>query len=161
MIIAARSPNYTKPILELIESPTQVVVRFIGRDEHITLHLQTGGVVLHTHYYPNKPVSTWDQLRVDTARSMGYSSPERHGNYVDHRPVTLKEWPEGYMLLGRHVDLASLNPRQHYFTAIDNTFLVPDDVFMLRFYLTDNDTRRAQSSFSTTTSLCTLHLEVD
>ena len=134
MIVAIRSPLYTKPVLEVVDSPDQVVVRFIGHDEHLTLHLEDDGTILHTHYFPDKPSSVWDATRVEVATHIGYQNPTRHGSYVDHRRLNLNDWPEGFMLLGRRVDLMSLNPKQRYFNQVDVTFDVEKDNSMLHFY---------------------------
>lgn len=69
MIIAFRSPKETKPVLEIDDRKIdQIVIRFISVNEHITIHRQNDRILLRTHYYHNKPKSTWDDLRVKTAR---------------------------------------------------------------------------------------------
>ncbi len=161
MIIAAQSPLSNKPFLEVVDQRIdQVVLRFIGRDEHITLHLQQGGSILKTHYFPDKPSSVWDDTNVEVARALNYQQPERHGSYVDNRPLPKIDNIEGYHLLGRRIDLLAIQPRQRYYNHIQQTLIVPNDQFMLEFYLSTQDNHRNSSGLIVNCNLGQLCLEL-
>lgn len=162
MIISAQSPLSNKPFLEVDDQRLdQVVLRFIARDEHITLHLQQNGSILKTHYYPNKPSSVWDEANVEVARAMNYRQPERHGSYVDNRPLPKIDNVEGYYLLGRRIDLQAIQPRQRYYNQTQQTLIVPDDQFMLGFYLSTQDNHRDSSGLVVNCNLGEICLELE
>lgn len=162
MIISAQSPLSNKPFLEVDDQRLdQVVLRFIAKDEHITLHLQQNGSILKTHYYPDKPSSVWDETNVDVARAMNYRHPERHGSYVDNRPLPKIDNVEGYYLLGRRIDLQAIQPRQRYYNQIQQTLIVPDDQFMLGFYLSTPDNHRNSSGLVVNCNLGEICLELE
>jgi len=143
MIIAAQSPQSQKPFLETDDRrQDQVVLRFIDKDEHITLHLQTDGTILKTHYYPDKPSSTWDEQKIEIARALNYQDLERHGSYIDHQPLSKIDNVNGYHLVGRRIDLTQIQPRQTYYNHIQHTIQVSSDQFMLTFYLFTADNHR-------------------
>lgn len=161
MIIAAQSPTDTKPFLEIDNRRTdQVVLRFISRDEHITLHLDDVGQIIKTHYFPDKPSSTWDETNVETARTLGYRNPERHGSYVDHRPLPHIDNIQGYHLVGRLIDLDGIQPRQRYYSNIDQTLVVPSNKFMLNFYLSTPENQRQSQGMVLSTNLGDVCLEL-
>jgi len=162
MIIAAQSPLSNKPFLDIDDRRTdQVVLRFLARDEHITLHLQNDGSILKTHYYPDKPPSTWDETKVKIARQISYQHPERHGSYVDHRPLPKIDNMDGYHLLGRRIDLQSIHPRQQYYNHVQETISVPNDQFMLIFYLSTTDNHRDSTGLVIPCNLGEVCLELE
>lgn len=139
-IIAFQSKNELKPVLEINDNQLdQVVIRFISKDEHITIHEGNDGSLLRTHYWPNKPHSKWDEERVGIAKYLGYEHPEKHGNYVIHSPLTKFENGTGYHLVGRLIKLSELNPRQRYYKNISKTVSARDDSFMLNIHLSTKD----------------------
>lgn len=161
MIIAAQSPSSNKPFLEIDDQRIdQVVLRFIDRDEHVTLHLRRDGSILKTHYFPDKPSSVWDDTNVEVARSMNYRQPERHGSYVDNRPLPKIDNIEGYYLLGRRIDLQVIQPRQRYYNNIHQTLIVTEDQFMLEFYLSTQNNHRNSSGLVINCNLGQLCLEI-
>jgi hypothetical protein len=140
MIVAFHHETQNKPVLEIEDNQVnQIVVRFISRDEHITIHLRTDGKLLRTHYFPDKPSSVWDEERVNTAKKLNINTPERHGNYVINSLLPKFVNGGGYHLVGRLVDLLSLNPRQQYYRKIEKTLHAPADKFMLTVYLSTID----------------------
>ncbi|HHT9139014.1 MAG TPA: hypothetical protein ACFYEK_17440 [Candidatus Wunengus sp. YC60] len=154
MIIAARSQNHHKPIIFLdTRRQDQIVIRFLSRDEHITIHQQPDGKLLKTHYFPDKPSSVWDEQRVETAKSMGIVDPERHGNYADHQILSIVSNLPSYDLVGRRVDLSILQPRQRYYNQIAGTLNVGSDNFMLKIYLSTPQNTHITAGISTTTIL--------
>ena len=161
MIIAFRGPKTTKPVLEITENDSgDVVIRFISIDEHISIHRQDDGTLLRTHYYPNKPKSSWDELRVETAKKMLLRDPERHGKYVIHTPLTKINNVAGFHLVGRLIDLPPLNPRQHYINNIEKVMNAPNDKFMLTLYLSTKDNRCGSKLESVATQLGDVCFEV-
>lgn len=140
MIIAFKSPKTTKPVLKIGKGRSdQIVIDFISFDEHISIHSEDDGILIRTHYYPDKPESSWDELQIDTARESGNPRPERHGNYVINGRLPKIDNVAGYHLVGRLIDLNSLNPRQHYTNNIEKVINAPEDKFMLTLYLSTKD----------------------
>lgn len=146
MVVAVRSSNHHKPIIFLdLTDQNQVVIRFLSRDEHITIHRQDNGSLLKTHYFLEKPSSVWDSQRVETARSLGVEDPERHDNYVDQQILSAISDPHGHYLVGRRVDLDALTPGRRYYNRIAHTLNVGRDNFMLGIYLSTPQNRRVSS----------------
>ncbi len=161
MIISAQSPFHNKPFIEIIDQrPDQVILRFIDRDEHVTLHLQQDGSIIKTHYCPNKPRSTWDKTNIEIARSLNYRQPERHGSYVNNRPLPKIDNVDGYYLLGRRIDLQAIQPRQRYYNHIQQTLTVPNNQFMLECYLSTQDNNRNFSGLFVNCNLGEICLEL-
>jgi hypothetical protein len=75
-----------KPFAKIVDTQSQVICALIARDgEHLTIHKQKiPDNLLFTFYSKNKVPSTWDPMKVELARSLGYKDPERHGQYVIH-----------------------------------------------------------------------------
>ena len=70
----------------------QVVFAFLNVDgEHLTIHRQDDGMFLLTHRSKNKPLRPVDEQKIESARSIGWRNPERHGQYYLHQPLTTKE----------------------------------------------------------------------
>jgi hypothetical protein len=139
MIVAFNYNGVIKPVLDVDDRPDQVVVRFIPyRQEHFTLHLDSGSII-STHHSDNKQPSVWDDLCVETAENLGLRNPERHRGYIKHSPLVKIENVDGYNILGRRIDLDAFTPRQHYFRNISHTIITPFNPFMLEFYLSTVD----------------------
>jgi len=75
-----------KPFIKIVDMPAQVICALIARDgEHLTVHRQKDAdELLFTFYSKNKVPSTWDPMKVEEARKLGYKDPEKHGQYVIH-----------------------------------------------------------------------------
>lgn len=154
MIIAAKSHNNLKPFIFIDNHKSdQVVIRFLTRDEHVTIHHQLDGRLLKTHYFPDKSPSVWDDLRVQTARTLGLSKPERHANYIDHSYLSVIGNISGYYLLGRRIDLLQLHPKKNYYQKITNTIDVEKNNFMLQIYLSTFNNPRKVSGIMVSTSV--------
>lgn len=140
VIVAFKSPQAVKPVLKICRKESdQVVINFISIDEHITIHSDDDGSLIRTHYYPDKPKSSWDELRVETARRRGNPHPERHGRYPINARLSKIDNAAGYHLVDRQVNLNLLNPSQHYINNIDKVMDAPDDKFMLTLYLSTKE----------------------
>jgi hypothetical protein len=51
----------------------------------LTVHRQKDAdELLFTFYSKDKVPSTWDPMKVEAARKLGYKYPEKHGQYVIH-----------------------------------------------------------------------------
>ena len=89
-----------KPFAKIVDMNMQVICALIARDgEHLTVHRQKDSDdLLFTFYSKNKVPSTWDPMKVDIARKLGYKNPERHGQYVIHDSSTLLNglWIDSY-----------------------------------------------------------------
>ena len=154
MIIAFRSNGEDKPTLEVNNNKLdQVVIRFISRDEHITIHLQEDGILRRTHYYPKKQSSVWDDERINIARELKNPTPERHGSYVINTPLVNISNLTGYHLVGRLINLSEINPKKQYFKNISKTFNVSRDKFMLTLYLSTRENPGDPELERVTTSL--------
>jgi hypothetical protein len=139
MVVAFSHDSILKPLLDVVIRPNQVVVRFIPYgQEHFTLHRESD-VIINTHHSDNKPVSVWDDLRVETASHMGLQHPERHRGYIKHSPLVKIDNVNGFYLLGRRFDLNEFVPNQRYYRNIRHTVITPFNPFMLKFYLSTVD----------------------
>lgn len=75
-----------KPIAKIVDMKTQAICALIARDgEHLTVHQQKESEkLLFTYYSKTKVPSTWDSAKVELAKKLGYTDPERHGRYIFH-----------------------------------------------------------------------------
>jgi hypothetical protein len=106
----------SRAVAQITESREQVVFRLIPfGSEHVSIHREANGQLLKTYTMVEKPPSTWDDLRVETARAMGFQDPERHGQYADHRPLVEPYlFPLGDHLVGRRIEFAALSQKLKY-----------------------------------------------
>ena len=75
-----------KPFAKIVDMGSQVICALIARDgEHLTIHRQKDfEELLFTFYSKNKVPSTWDPMKVELAKKLGYKDPTRHGQYIIH-----------------------------------------------------------------------------
>ena len=85
-ILCVDRNGHLKPLIKIIDSKNQVICSLIARGgDHLTIHSQADSEnLLFTYSSKNKVPSTWDPMRVELARKLGYKNPERHGQYFIH-----------------------------------------------------------------------------
>lgn len=137
MIIAFSFGTLVQPVLEITDNGRdQIVLRMLPYgEEHYTIHRQSDGSFLGTHWGPDKPPSSRDDQMIGAATALGYRNPQRHTKYYNHTPLHKLQNEAGYSLGGRRIDLSSINVRQRYHDRIDHTFSVPSSDFMLETFL--------------------------
>lgn len=114
----------------------QIVLR-TEIEEHLSLHREDDGGLLLTHSSPGKPPSVWDELRVQGARALGWRDPERHGTYYQHHRIYPEGSADGWPLVGKLIDLATVRPtRAKYERGPRITIVAPAPLFMLHVNLT-------------------------
>jgi len=95
-IVFLRFGDLIRPVLKVRETTHQVVIALRSEpDEHLTVHRQATGALLLTHWSANKPAGTWDALRAEGARDLGWRDAGRHANYLTHRPLVPVEGMDG------------------------------------------------------------------
>jgi hypothetical protein len=102
-IVFMRCGDLKRPVLKVTERHDDVVsaLRSGGSDEHLSLHREEDGRVI--------------LLRVEVARKLGYRDPERHGTYVEHRPLSPSvQGADGHLLVGRRITIESAKPKAKY-----------------------------------------------
>ena len=91
-----------KPFAKIVDRKTQVICALIARDgEHLTVHRQKDSDdLLFTFYSKNKVPSTWDPMKVELAKKLGYKDPKRHGQYIIHDSSSFRNglWIDSYNL---------------------------------------------------------------
>ena len=89
-----------KPLAKIVDMSSQVICALVARNgEHLTVHSQKDSDdLLFTFYSKNKVPSTWDPMKVEVARRLGYKDPERHGQYVIHDSSNFRNglWADSY-----------------------------------------------------------------
>jgi hypothetical protein len=133
-----RHGTLARPVLVVEERPHDVHIYIRSeRDEHLSLHRQRDGIVLLTHWSPDKPPSVWDDTRVAIARAVGIRDPERHGKYYQHRPLVPGGFSNGdEMLVGRRVDIAAATAKAKYERGPLLDIAAPAQQIMVRIYIT-------------------------
>lgn len=135
-IVFFRCGELERPVLKVMESTHQVVIVIRSEpNEHMTLHRQNDGTVLLTHWSEHKPQSTWDEVNVQVASSLGYGDPERHAHYYAHRPLVPVQGMDGHELGGRRIDIAAASAKAKYAAEDRIVVDVPTQEFMLTFHL--------------------------
>ena len=128
-IITLAYNEETYPILEVSDNEKdQIMIRFIHTRAHYTLHypriiseddksvtfkyagedmsiLRQDEYIVFTEHDPANARSTWKDVIIETARAIGLRDPERHGDYIQHKPLILGMNPTGYSLGGRRLNL--------------------------------------------------------
>jgi len=155
------------PVIELIDTKREVVIRFIHTTHHWTLHKakiisDTGKYLLikngheelkilknsnpdqiiFTSYDEDKARSTWDSCRVKIAEKCGYKNPKRHGKYIIHELLKTTNGERLYDLGGRTVNLIQKNGDNKYLK--NNTFNIGKSFVikpMLEGFLTTENSR--------------------
>lgn len=95
------------PVIELDDRPDryghdQVVVRFVHQvGVRWTLHKKDNEILL-TASSPGS-WSTWSELRIQTARILGYDNPEKHGHYSVHNKLMKVGNLNGYHMGGQRI----------------------------------------------------------
>lgn len=154
LIIYFRHKKTKKPVIKVIDIKKQVVLAFVSLNgEHLTLHPQKDGSILRTYYSKNKPKSTWDDMRVETARAMGYKDPTKHGKYYIHEPLFKVSNMAGYHLVGRRIDISKAPEDKEKYKKIKKIVIdTPQESCMITLYLSTNDnpyTPETNPNFST------------
>jgi hypothetical protein len=137
-IIYFRSGAHERPIIKVVDNEKdQVVLHFLeAKQEHLTLHLQQRGIVLRTHWSSEKPKGGWDDTRVEIAKKLGFTNPEKHGKYYVHSPVGSISDSLPLHLIGKQVDINKApNDKLKYKKLRKVTIEVPAEVIMVSFYL--------------------------
>lgn len=135
-IVFLRSPDLERPVLKVVERNAQVVIVLRSEpDEHLTLHRQATGSLLLTHWNAHKPAGTWDALRAEAARSLGYRDASRHACYLTHQPLVPVRGMDGHELCERRVSLRAATPSQKYAHAPHIVVDVPASEVMLGLHL--------------------------
>jgi hypothetical protein len=158
LLLASQSES--RALGQITENESQVVIRLIPYGaEHVSIHAQ-GSSLLKTYSMPDKPTSTWDRVRVEAARALGYRDPEKHGNYADHRPLVEPYLFElGDHLVGRRVEFASLSNKAKYKNHA-LTAILPHDPAMIELYFRSDPapSPRAEHIFEVETTLGWLYV---
>lgn len=135
-VVFFRHGDLVRPVLKVTESPDQVVIVIRSEpNEHMTLHRESDGTVLLTHWSADKPPGTWDATNVGVARSLGYRDPERHAHYYAHRPLFPVQGMDGHELGGRRIDIEAASLKARYADARRIVVEAPARKFMLSFHL--------------------------
>jgi hypothetical protein len=136
-IVFFRYEDLKPPVLKVVDGGSDVTIAIRSEnDEHLSLHESDDGPWF-THWSPDKPGSTWDCLRVSTARSVGWRDPDRHAHYFSNRPLFAEpiDGMDGHELVSRYVDLGSARPKARYERANKIELGAPGPEFMLGIHL--------------------------
>jgi hypothetical protein len=135
-LVFFRHGEIERPVLKVTDSPDQVLIVIRSEpNEHLTLHRESDGTVLLTHWSEDKPAGTWDAANVEVARSLGYRDPERHAHYYAHRPLFPVQGMDGHELGGRRIDLEAATDKAKYAAPQRIVVDAPARTFMLTFHL--------------------------
>ena len=124
--------NYNEevyPILEVTDNgKDQIMIRFLHTHAHYTLHYpkivskndrsvtfkyagenisvpRQDEHIVFTEHDPASAWSTWKYEIIEIARKLKLIDPERHGDYIQHKPLIRGLNPAGYSLGGRRLNL--------------------------------------------------------
>lgn len=92
-------------------SDKQVLFAFKIHGWHLTLHKEKDGSILRTLFDPKKRRNSIDHQYAETARTIGYNDPDRHGNYIAHSPLIKFHGHKGYHLVNIKLTMSSLSPK--------------------------------------------------
>lgn len=86
VLVERGNSNYK--LFKIRNKPSDVYIELLSKSggEHISLH-RKGDEIIKTHWAANKIPRTWDNLRVEAARKLGWEDPDRHGKYYFHNTV--------------------------------------------------------------------------
>lgn len=125
-----------RSVVKVIEKLDQVVIVMRSLvNEHVTLHRQPDATLLLTHWSPEKPPGTWDAMRVEAARKLGYRDPDRHADYLTHRPLFPVQGMDGHELCGRRMSLDAATAKSKYARCPQVVLDAPSREFMLTLHL--------------------------
>lgn len=79
------------PVIEIVKSldkggKSQIVIRYIHQNAHLTLHEKDSDILLTL--YDGQYSSTSSETKIRIAKNLGYENPEKHGHYLFHRKVS-------------------------------------------------------------------------
>jgi len=165
LLVYFKYKKIEKPIVKVIDTKNQVVLAFINSNgEHITLHLRDDGSILRNHYNKNKPISIWDNERINIAKEIGYNNPEKHGKYYITAKLNKIDNIKGYHIAGRNIDIYEISEdedKKRYKKMKKIIIDMPKNNLMIHLYLSTKDNPYIKTSPSFPTSLGNIFIEFD